>query len=129
MQISKDRMNFAAKPFNRRGLKFDAALIKPLEGYDGAEIMDQRKAGQATFKVKRPNQSRGTGKRSSGLTEPIATPKTLSSDEIKSICTENNLMRGDVYQIRSKFVSMCTMSEKYMKDQGIKKDPSLMMEG
>ncbi len=35
----------------------------------------------------------------------------LKSDEIKEICEKYNLSRGQVYNIRSIFSSMCTMSE------------------
>jgi hypothetical protein len=43
-----------------------------------------------------------------GNTAPIA---MLKSDEIKEICEKYNLSRGQVYNIRSIFSSMCTMSE------------------
>lgn len=46
--------------------------------------------------------------------------KQLSSDEIKQICLDNNLTRGQVYSIRSQFVSMVTLSDGYIKESGIK---------
>lgn len=49
-------------------------------------------------------------------TAPEDPHKQLSSDEIKQICLENGLTRGQVYSIRSQFVSMMTLSDMYMKE-------------
>jgi len=38
----------------------------------------------------------------------------LRNEEIKEICEKHALKRNEVYQIRSQFGSMCTMSEQYM---------------
>ena len=38
----------------------------------------------------------------------------LRNEEIKEICEKHALKRNEVYQIRSQFASMCTMSEQYM---------------
>lgn len=38
----------------------------------------------------------------------------MKNEEIKEICSKNNLTRMEVYDIRSQFVSMCMMSEGYL---------------
>jgi hypothetical protein len=38
----------------------------------------------------------------------------LSNEEIKDTCDQYNLSRGQVYNIRSTFGSMCEMSEKWL---------------
>lgn len=42
------------------------------------------------------------------------TGRMLRNEEIKEICEKHALKRNEVYQIRSQFASMCTMSEQYM---------------
>lgn len=46
-KLEQGTKNFAAKPFNRRGLKVDLTQIKPQEGYDGTF---QHTEGKVTFK-------------------------------------------------------------------------------
>lgn len=41
----------------------------------------------------------------------------LQSEEIKEICERHALTRGEVYQIRSQFASMCQMSEMHLQQQ------------
>ena len=42
------------------------------------------------------------------------TGRMLRNEEIKEICEKHALKRNEVYQIRSQFASMCSMSEQYM---------------
>ncbi len=42
----------------------------------------------------------------------------MKNEEIKEICSKNNLTRMEVYDIRSQFISMCLMSEDYLGSEG-----------
>jgi hypothetical protein len=44
--------------------------------------------------------------------------RMLSNDEIKEICEKNTLSRGEVYEIRTQFASMCMMSEQWQQQNG-----------
>jgi len=48
-KVEQGSKNFAAKPYNRRGLKVDLTQIKPQEGYDGTYHTE----GKVTFKLKK----------------------------------------------------------------------------
>lgn len=41
----------------------------------------------------------------------------MKNEEIKELCTKNNLTRMEVYDIRSQFISMCMISEGYVDDE------------
>lgn len=41
----------------------------------------------------------------------------LTNEEIKDICQRNDLTRGEVYQIRTQFASMCLMSDQWVQEQ------------
>lgn len=78
-------MQFAAKPYNRRGLSTEYDF-KKREGYDG-DTTSENRHGQVTFKVNKPKI---TTEKLSNSNEQ----RKLTSDEIKSICTTNQLSRG-----------------------------------
>jgi hypothetical protein len=46
----------------------------------------------------------------------------LRNEEIKEICEKHALKRNEVYQIRSQFGSMCTMSEQYIAQLLVQKE-------
>lgn len=51
----------------------------------------------------------------------------MKNEEIKELCTKNNLTRMEVYDIRSQFISMCMISEGYVdedSENGEAKAPS-----
>lgn len=101
------------------------STLQARNGYDGLQGYDAQRQGQATFKVQKkekPPKSKSIGAKKENSSKEH---KKLSSDEIKLICTEKGLTRGDVYQIRSSFVSMCSLSDSYLVEQGIKKDAML----
>lgn len=41
----------------------------------------------------------------------------LKNEEIKQICQKNGLTRGEVYQIRTQYASMCLMSAQWVAEQ------------
>ena len=45
----------------------------------------------------------------------------LTHEELKEICQKNGLTRGEVFQIRTQYASMCLMSEQWVQEQ---KNPS-----
>lgn len=49
----------------------------------------------------------------------------LTNEEIREICEKYCLSRGQVYNIRSTFGSMCEMSEKWLATQGQQKAVSV----
>ena len=96
---------------------------KPYEGPTGlnnsdagSEIYAKNRAGRATFKIKQEEGKDVYGGPSAGEDkEKVAqTGRMLRNEEIKEICEKHALKRNEVYQIRSQFASMCTMSEQYM---------------
>lgn len=81
-KVEQGAKNFAAKPFNRRGLKVDLSQIKPLQGYDGT--IDHTE-GKVTFKFK----TERTFRKQRSEKQNLQQLEKLTSDEIKSICNEN----------------------------------------
>ena len=41
----------------------------------------------------------------------------ITNEEIKDICHRNDLTRGEVYNIRTEYASMCLMSEQWVQEQ------------
>jgi len=41
----------------------------------------------------------------------------LTNEELKEICQKNGLTRGEVFQIRTQYASMCLMSEQWLNEQ------------
>ena len=72
--------------------------------------------GKATFKVKKAllkPTPRATAENFTGRSKE-QNGAMLTNEEIKDICETYNLSRGQVYNIRSTFGSMCEMSEKWI---------------
>ena len=109
-------------------------MTKPYEGPAGglgsqsdaaSESFAQNRAGKATFKIKQEDSKEagstaGDGKEGAAAAgaddkDKVAqTGRMLRNEEIKEICEKHALKRNEVYQIRSQFASMCSMSEQYM---------------
>lgn len=84
-----------------------------------SDTFAQNRAGRATFKIKQEDGKDSQNAATSGGTEQekdkvAQTGRMLRNEEIKEICEKHALKRNEVYQIRSQFASMCTMSEQYM---------------
>ena len=84
----------------------------------GSDTYASKRAGGATFKVKQePGETKEPGKESAATDQSgkdAQTGRMLRNEEIKEICEKHALKRNEVYQIRSQFGSMCTMSEQWM---------------
>lgn len=111
-RIRSVNSNFAAKPINRMGFKVDITNLKPTACYEGDGYYQQRQ-GQVTFKHKKEKKKQ-KGSEESANTAQQPGSNMLRHDEIQHICEKHNLSRGQVYQIRSNFSSMCTMSASWL---------------
>ena len=85
----------------------------------GSDVFAQNRAGRAFFKVKQDEgkdsaSAAGQTTTEGGDKDKQQTGRMLRNEEIKEICEKHALKRNEVYQIRSQFASMCTMSEQYM---------------
>ena len=107
--FKRQKIAFASKPVNRRGIQVDQypdnGFTKP---YEGNNEFTSNMTGKATFKVKK--SSAPTPKGVSG-SEGVA---MFTNQEIQKICEDHMLNRGDVYKIRTAFGSMCQMSETWL---------------
>ena len=124
------RQVFASKMHNRRiqDAMATRSQLKQTQPYDGAASMQSigkeepeqftsQAAGRVTFKVKQKNQTSSISDTQNNTTldkdkeKPSQGGRMLQNEEIREICEKHALSRGEVYQIRSQFASMCTMSE------------------
>ena len=80
----------------------------------GSESYAQNRAGKATFKIKQEDAKESPPDQDKDKQAAQQTGRMLRNEEIKEICEKHALKRNEVYQIRSQFASMCTMSLEYM---------------
>ena len=99
---------FAAKSWNRRGMSVDLAQMSMTQPYDGSAALAEHTRNKATFKVRRETVRKHKLEKISA--EQRSELKMLPSEEIKEICKIYHLSRGQVYNIRSVFCSMCDLS-------------------
>ena len=64
--------------------------------------------GRAAFKVKQGDNSKNDSHENN---QQQATNGMLQNEELKEICERHALTRGEVYQIRSEFMSMCDLAK------------------
>ena len=117
--------NFKIAMANRDKLR----MTQPYDGMvglraesDGEEDEYRNKVvGRAAFKVKQ-GENMKTETSAEGQPQQQQTNGMLQSEELKEICEKHALTRGEVYQIRSEFMSMCDLAKQDFEYQKNQKD-------
>lgn len=107
---------FASKNANRHTLQALALRdkLKVTQPYEGSLSSSEpsftlKETGKATFKVKQQVDSPKTAE--------TTNKSMLTNEELKEICFKNGLARGEVFDIRAKYASMCLMSEHWVAER------------
>ena len=94
-------------------------------GDSASDTFAQNRAGKATFKIKQDDNKDGasvSGAEGAEKDKQANSGRMLRNEEIKEICEKHALKRNEVYQIRSQFASMCTMSDQHQAQQDKEKE-------
>ena len=97
----------------RQTRPYDGNLGLRAESDNEESEYNQKAAGRALFKVKQDDKS-ARAKKEQDDGQAKSTNGMLQNEEIKEICEKHALTRGEVYQIRSQFVSMCELSKLFV---------------